>query len=654
MTTVNKDFRVKHGLVVEGSNATVNGSQVLTEASTEFLQDTVGGMVNGGTQTNITVTYNDTNGTLNFSRTNDVATSNTDALTEGSTNLYFTEERAQDAAASMIVNGTHTNITVAYNDSSNTLNLTGAVTYTDENARDAIGTLITGSTHSGISVAYTDDGANNGTLAFTNTDKGSDQNIFKNVVAGATTLIADGNNDTLTVSAGNGISVTGNATSDTVEIANTGVLSLTGTTNEVEVSSSTGTVTVGLPNNVTIAGNITINGTPTADTHAVTKSYVDNVTAGLNFHEAVHAATTTNLVATYNNGTAGVGATLTADANGALVIDGHTLIVGDRVLVKDQTNQTQNGIYDVTDIGSGSTPWILTRSSDSDNSPVGEMAGGDFCFVQQGTVNAGYGYINNTDGAITIGTTNITYTQFSSGKTVVAGNGLIESTPGTLEIDTTVTVDKNTAQTLTNKTISSTNNTISVTSSNVTDFTEAAQDATATAITTNATHSGVSVAYVDGSNAINITNTGVTSVSGTSNQVTASASTGSVTLSLPQDIATTSSPTFAAVSHVNSQSGSATATAGTTETVIDTWSATTYSSAKYLIQMKKNFDIEIVELLATVDGNNNVYLTIYGDVISNTSLGSITADYSSGSFRLLITAAATATDVKVHKTLIKA
>lgn len=601
MATVNKDFRVKHGLVVEGSNATVNGSQVLTEASTEFLQDTVAGMIDGGTQTNIAVTYNDTTGKLSFVAENGVADSTTSDLAEG-TNLYFTDERAQDAAASMIVNGTHTNISVSYDDANNKLNLTGAVTYTDENSRDAIGSMITNSTHTGISVVYTDSGAAEGTLAFTNT----------------------------------------------------GVRQLTGTTNEIEVSASTGEITVGLPDNVTIAGNLTINGTPTQAAHAVTKSYVDNITAGINFHEAVHAATTTNLVATYNNGTAGVGATLTANANGALIVDGHTLLVGDRVLVKNQTNQTQNGIYDVTATGDGSNPWVLTRSADADNSPAGEMAGGDFCFVQQGTVNAGYGYINATDGAITIGTTNITYTQFSTGQAITAGNGLVESVPGTFAIDTLVTVDVSSAQTLTNKTINATNNTITVSSTNVSDFTEAAQDAAAAAITTNATHSGVSVAYVDGSNAINITNTGVTSITGTANQVTASSSTGGVTLSLPQSIATSSTPSFAGVEFVNSVESSATATIGTTEDVVDSWSATTYSSAKYLVQMKKNADIDIAEVLVTVDGNNNVYLTTYANVISNVSLGTINADYLSGNVRLLVTATNASTSIKVHKTHIKA
>lgn len=195
---------------------------------------------------------------------------------------------------------------------------------------------------------------------------------------------------------------------------------------------------------------------PTSANDAATKSYVDNTTAGLNFHAAVHAATTANLDATYNNGTSGVGATLTANSNGALTVDGHTLNANERVLVKNQTAGLENGVYVVTATGDGSNPWVLTRATDADNSPSGELAYGDFTFVQQGSTNAGFGYIVNTTGTITIGTTAISYVQFNAGQVVIAGNGLTETTPGTLAINTAVTVDLNTAQSLTNKNITGT------------------------------------------------------------------------------------------------------------------------------------------------------------------------------------------------------
>lgn len=187
----------------------------------------------------------------------------------------------------------------------------------------------------------------------------------------------------------------------------------------------------------TMTGYLTLNNDPVNLLHAATKQYVDNVVSGVNFHKPAHAATTGNLSATYSNGTAGVGATLTATANGALVVDGHTLLVNERVLVWQQTSGLQNGIYDVTQTGSPSTPFILTRANDDDQSPS-EMAYGDFCFVQQGTLYGGYGFINNTSGTITIGVTAITYVQFNAAQVVAAGYGLLESTPNVLSVDTTV------------------------------------------------------------------------------------------------------------------------------------------------------------------------------------------------------------------------
>lgn len=208
----------------------------------------------------------------------------------------------------------------------------------------------------------------------------------------------------------------------------------------------------------TMTGAITLSGAPSSDLHAATKLYVDNVTAGINFHQAVHVATTANLSADYNNGTDGVGATLTAAANAAWpTIDGHTSFTQyDRILIKDQTDSKQNGIYILSDLGSVSSKWILTRASDADNNPNGEMKNGDFVLVLNGTVNASYGFVNNSaTNPIVIGTDNITYTQFNAGKTVVAGNGLTEATPGTISIDTEITADLSTAQTLTNKTLTS-------------------------------------------------------------------------------------------------------------------------------------------------------------------------------------------------------
>lgn len=168
---------------------------------------------------------------------------------------------------------------------------------------------------------------------------------------------------------------------------------------------------------------------PTSGNDATNKEYVDSiVAAGVHFHEPVRVESPINLTATYNNGTSGVGATLTnAGTQVALVIDGITLNVADRVLIYQQTDQTQNGVYVVTDTGSGATNWVLTRSSDADTYQVASPAGiseGSTFFVQEGATGAGETYTCNTPGTITFGTTNITFAQISSAQIYSAGAGL--------------------------------------------------------------------------------------------------------------------------------------------------------------------------------------------------------------------------------------
>jgi hypothetical protein len=173
---------------------------------------------------------------------------------------------------------------------------------------------------------------------------------------------------------------------------------------------------------------------PTVALGLATKQYVDVVTTGINFHTPVVAATTTNLGVTYNNGSSGVGATLTADTLRAFnTLDGQAVSVGGRVLIKDQTDQIQNGIYTLTNNGSaGVTAWILTRATDNDNNPAGEMSNGDIVNCTGGTVNSGKTFVNSTSGTITIGTTNITFASYYAGLPVQTGNsGKYLTTDGT-------------------------------------------------------------------------------------------------------------------------------------------------------------------------------------------------------------------------------
>jgi hypothetical protein len=222
-----------------------------------------------------------------------------------------------------------------------------------------------------------------------------------------------------------------------------------GATSGVTITNGSGTITLDTAQDIRTSASpsfaqVTVAADPTQALQVATKQYVDNISSGFNSHDAVIAATTTNLAAVYATGTttldggAGAGATLTASANAALVIDNVTLVVGDRVLVKNQTTQTQNGIYVVTTTGSGSTKWVLTRAVDHDNHEAGQVTAGDIAFVysppaqysvaptQQNTgwVQNGKGTATTPLNAIKVGTDSITFTQFSGSGTVTAGAGL--------------------------------------------------------------------------------------------------------------------------------------------------------------------------------------------------------------------------------------
>jgi len=172
----------------------------------------------------------------------------------------------------------------------------------------------------------------------------------------------------------------------------------------------------------------TILDAPVAATSITNKSYVDSVAVGLKYHAACQLATTAALAScTYSNGTAGVGATLTATANGALTVDSVAVTVGQRILVKNQAAGLQNGVYDVTQTGSGAAPFILTRSTDynTGGTAYNQVNTGDYLFVQSGTVNANSSWVQTTLQPITIGTTALVFTQFSAGATsYTAGTGL--------------------------------------------------------------------------------------------------------------------------------------------------------------------------------------------------------------------------------------
>ncbi len=161
-------------------------------------------------------------------------------------------------------------------------------------------------------------------------------------------------------------------------------------------------------------GYVTVPQTPVLNGHAASKRYVDQVASGINFHQPVVAATTAAIT-----------------LSGTQTIDGVSLSVGDRVLVKNQASLPDNGIYVVA---SGS--W--TRAEDADGNPEGELDTGDFVFVLNGTYNKGFGFVLSSPGPIEVGTSNVNYVPFNSTVTVEPGYGLEETVPGELAVDGSV------------------------------------------------------------------------------------------------------------------------------------------------------------------------------------------------------------------------
>jgi hypothetical protein len=654
MATVTKDFRVKAGLVVEGSTATVNGHDILTEA----LVDAKGDLLVASGADAVTRLAAGTDGyvlTANTSATNGIEWAAPAAVGVFGSNISFegataddyeTTLQVTDPTADRTITLPNATGTVVLKDTTDTLTnksvslttntVTGTLAEFNTALSDADFATLAGTetltnktlTSPTVSGLYLSDGsivvegatANSHETTLQFTDPTEDRTItFKNE-SGTVAFTADIpslsgyvtesgtqtlTNKTLTSPLVSGLSITDGSIVVEGATANDHetTLQFTDPTADrtITFKDETGTVafTADVDTRLATAGGtmsgaiamgtnkITGLGTPTDAADAATKAYVDSAAQGIDWKASVRAATTGNI-------------TLASALENGDTLDGVTLATGDRVLVKNQSTGSENGIYVVKVSGAPD------RSTDADTGA--ELTSNFAVFVEEGTTNADQGYVLTNDGAITVGTTALTFTQFTGLGQVVAGDGLAK-----------------------------TGNTLNVTAG------------TGISITGDA-----------------VTNDGVLSITGTANQITASASTGAITLSGPQDLHSAATPTFAGVNagsgNVTAGSitltdallGTATATASTSATTIDTWSATTYSSAKYIVQMKKAGNIEVIELLVTVDGSNNVYLTEYADVISNTELGTTNAVYDSGNVLLQVTGASSDTVVKVNKVYIEA
>ena len=340
----------------------------LTGAVTSFSAGTTGFTPN-----------TDTTGAVTLGGVLNVANGGTGAVTL--TGYVYGNGTGVMTASTTIPNAGLANSSVTYNGVNVALGASGTITATNPNAL-TIGTGLTGTSYNG-SAAVTI--AIDSTVA---TLTGA-QTLTNKTISGATNTLTNIGNASLTNS-----------------------------------SVTVGTTAIALgASSLTLGGltSVAVTQDPTSALQLATKQYVDAVAEGLHIHESCAAATPGTLASitggtvTYNNGTAGVGATLTLSV-ALTVLDGYTLLNGNRVLIKNEATQANNGIYTWATGGT-----VLTRATDFDT--AAEMASGDFTFITNGTLYANTGWVQ-TDPVTVVGTSPVTWIQFSGAGTYTAGTGL--------------------------------------------------------------------------------------------------------------------------------------------------------------------------------------------------------------------------------------
>jgi hypothetical protein len=406
--------------------------------------------------------------------------------------------------------------------------------------------------------------------------------------------------------------VSGNLVTDSV-VSNTGTLTLSASgTNQNVALAPTGTGVVDVNST-----RVTELATPVNATDAATKGYVDSVAEGLNVKEGCVAATPADLatltgdIVNYNNGTAGVGATLTLDT-ALTTLDGVTLANGNRILVKNEATAAWNGIYVWATGGT-----VLTRSIDYDT--PADISAGSFVFISEGTLYAGTGWVE-TDVVTTVGTSPIDFTQFSGAGSYTAGAGLTLAGTQFSITNTAVTAG----------TYGNASQTTTFTVNSRGQLTAASQQA----VVANAeTLTGTSLAApVVGSSLTSVGTLGSLTVSG--NASAGNLSAGNVFATVAVGAQQISATNLVTVKQSAIQSGNITTTAVTQETL---FVGTVDKSYELLIKGRPTAggSESVSKVLATTQGD---YI-VYGQATSGTTPGAIAVTATGNTITVLVTPA---------------